>query len=222
MKFNYYELLDLKSTASMDEIRSAYRKMSKHYHPDLNKAPNASTMFRLISEAHDTLSDPSKRRLYDAELSNKTHAGPTDHGTYSNNTTSQTHEKKNPKTETNSTTSKKNNLNLITRKVLIFLRSLLLMLVVFILSLFYRALELLFDLAGGLTKFVGGIFVFFSILSLVLGYFNPEDMSIKNTIICFVMFLSLGGFLIYLSDEGYDSFLYRYKDLIEWIAKYSF
>lgn len=52
---DYYEILGLKKGASQDEIKAAYRKLSKKYHPDVNDAANASVIFRLINDAYNAL-----------------------------------------------------------------------------------------------------------------------------------------------------------------------
>ena len=64
---DYYKFLDVSSTASQDEIRSAYRKMAFKYHPDKNKDPWAETIFKQINQAYEVLGDPNKRTAYDAE-----------------------------------------------------------------------------------------------------------------------------------------------------------
>lgn len=63
---DYYEILNVSKDASLDEIKAAYRKLAKKYHPDLN--PNdkeAEQKFKEINEAYEVLSDPEKRRRYD-------------------------------------------------------------------------------------------------------------------------------------------------------------
>jgi len=60
---NYYEILGVSKDASQDEIKKAYRKKSKQYHPDVN--PDGAEMFKQISEAYGILSDPKKRQNYD-------------------------------------------------------------------------------------------------------------------------------------------------------------
>lgn len=62
---NYYSILGLEKTASDAEIKSAYRKLAKKYHPDLNKDEDAEAKFKEISEAYSVLSDPAKRENYD-------------------------------------------------------------------------------------------------------------------------------------------------------------
>ncbi|WP_146551272.1 molecular chaperone DnaJ [Rummeliibacillus sp. SL167] len=64
-KRDYYEVLGLEKTASKDEIKKAYRKLSKKYHPDLNKEPGAEEKFKEIAEAYEVLSDDQKRARYD-------------------------------------------------------------------------------------------------------------------------------------------------------------
>jgi molecular chaperone DnaJ len=62
---DYYSVLGLDKTATADDIKSAYRKLAKEYHPDVNKSPEAEEKFKQISEAYDTLSDTKKRFEHD-------------------------------------------------------------------------------------------------------------------------------------------------------------
>ena len=64
---NYYDILGIKDSATQAEIKSAYRSLSKKYHPDVNDAGNANTYFRLLTEAYETLSNPGKRAAYDSQ-----------------------------------------------------------------------------------------------------------------------------------------------------------
>ncbi len=62
---DYYKTLGVARDASADEIKSAYRKLARQFHPDINKAPGAEARFKEIGEAHDVLKDPEKRAAYD-------------------------------------------------------------------------------------------------------------------------------------------------------------
>ena len=65
-KTDYYELLGLKKDASDDEVKKAYRKMAKMYHPDANQnSKEAEAKFKEISEAYEVLSDQQKKAAYD-------------------------------------------------------------------------------------------------------------------------------------------------------------
>ena len=63
MKKNYYDVLGVNKTASQDDIKKAYRNLSKKYHPDRNGGDDSK--FKEINEAYDTLGDETKRRQYD-------------------------------------------------------------------------------------------------------------------------------------------------------------
>lgn len=64
-KRDYYEVLELGKDASSDDIKKAYRKLARQYHPDVNKAADAEAQFKEVKEAYDVLSDDGKRATYD-------------------------------------------------------------------------------------------------------------------------------------------------------------
>ena len=67
---DYYEILGVKRDASEAEIKSAYRKLARKYHPDVNKTKEAESKFKDINEAYEVLSDKAKRQRYDSLGSN--------------------------------------------------------------------------------------------------------------------------------------------------------
>lgn len=72
---DYYKLLEIDKTASVEQVKKAYRKLARKYHPDVN--PNdeeAHRKFQQINEANEVLSDPEKRKKYDAYGENWQHA----------------------------------------------------------------------------------------------------------------------------------------------------
>lgn len=62
---DYYKIMGVERTASQDDIKQAYRKLARKFHPDVSKEPNAEARFKEVGEAYDVLKDPEKRAAYD-------------------------------------------------------------------------------------------------------------------------------------------------------------
>ncbi|MBS1492781.1 MAG: DnaJ domain-containing protein [Bacteroidetes bacterium] len=65
---NYYQILEIPQTASVTEIKAAFRRLSFKYHPDLNNDTDAEENFKRVNEANQILTDPLLRKVYDERL----------------------------------------------------------------------------------------------------------------------------------------------------------
>ncbi len=62
---DYYEVLGVTRGSDADEVKRAYRKLARKYHPDVSKEKNAENKFKEVQEAYEVLRDPEKRAAYD-------------------------------------------------------------------------------------------------------------------------------------------------------------
>ena len=67
---DYYDIMGVKRDATQVEIKRAYKKLARKYHPDVNKEANAEAQFKELGEAYEVLKDPEKRAAYDQFGSN--------------------------------------------------------------------------------------------------------------------------------------------------------
>jgi hypothetical protein len=68
MQYDYYKVLEIPRSASLEDIKKAYRLKAKLVHPDVNNSPKANEVFQVVSEAYDVLTDETKRYLHDVKL----------------------------------------------------------------------------------------------------------------------------------------------------------
>jgi curved DNA-binding protein CbpA len=108
MDFNPYKVLAVDPSADPDVIAAAYRTLSKKFHPDVNKAPEAEARMRELNRAYDMLKDPAQRRQVDADLARSAGSGSTSYRPSSAGRTSQAGYSSytpRPRTSTGSTSS---------------------------------------------------------------------------------------------------------------------
>ncbi len=68
MHYDYYKILEIQRSASLDDIKKAYRLKAKLVHPDVNNSPKANEVFAVVNEAYEILTDERKRYIHDIKL----------------------------------------------------------------------------------------------------------------------------------------------------------
>ena len=81
---DYYKVLGVERSASQDELKKAFRRLSRQYHPDVNQNAGAEERFKELNEAYEVLKDPNKRKQYDMFGANYRHGQQFDPSAYSN------------------------------------------------------------------------------------------------------------------------------------------
>jgi len=76
---DYYKILEIAPNADEKEIRAAYRRLAKQYHPDAGEGSSAEA-FRAVQEAYDVLGDPARKQAYDRDLSSESWERPDSNG----------------------------------------------------------------------------------------------------------------------------------------------
>lgn len=120
---NYYEILEISVNSTTAEIKTAYRKLARKYHPDINKSPEAIEKFKQITSAYETLSNPIEREKYNilkgifetpkTKTSSKQAQNEYQNATKQNSNKTYQEEKNQTKTQTKNQKPKKQSFNLI-------------------------------------------------------------------------------------------------------------
>lgn len=194
MNIDYYEILGLQKTAGREEIKQAYRTLSKKYHPDVNDANNASAMFRLVGEAYQTLYNDDKRKEYDNPHKSSAYTTPSNPGNYAaytNYDREKNPEKKKYKSKQSAHkhTRKYNRARNIGASAL----SVTLKIVLFPIFVLVAFLEKVFILLGALASAIGWIVFVVGIAMVLISFFMnasfyPEILS--GLLIAFIGFVS--------------------------------
>lgn len=170
---DFYELLGIKKTASKEEIKQAYRKMVKKYHPDINKSNDASQIIISLNEAKEILLDDVKRKEYDAMLDDIIHSkqfSKEPEETY----TARTQEYKETYSESYLTKWEflfdyfKNGLDHFLLKIFKFILVSIYSLVFFAIKIIVIVTMVLINVLGNLVDYLAGLIMFVGILALFI------------------------------------------------------
>ena len=188
---DYYAILQIPFGATEEEIKAAFRKLAKKYHPDVNKSKEAARKFIEIKEAYDTLIDPQRRYWYDREYERNFHTQAK--RVYS---ASEMHSKK---SSTEESTSNRFHLSSFIAAILLFITA------IFHMSIdYYVFLRILVSLSGLWMLLQDIVYhkkprIFFDIFIIIL--FNPIKPLYLGRGLWFVFDLIVGTYLLIRSFE---------------------
>ncbi|QNO15935.1 J domain-containing protein [Alkalicella caledoniensis] len=197
MNNDFYRILGVNESATKDEIKSAYRNLSKNYHPDVNPSSNAAFVFSLIKEAYDNLYDDKRRLTYDIGRR-------TTHNTYATwkkeTSDQQSYSSGDPIT-------KRISLNKIGK----ILFANVIKLICLPILLFLVLMDNLFMLLCAITEYIGGALILISIIITATTLYNGDFKDLWMPL----LILTIGGvstklafFLSTLISDLRDKFIY--------------
>lgn len=211
-KIDYYELLGVKRDATSEEIKKAYRKQAKKWHPDINKDKDAPNISKKLNEAKEILLDESKRQKYDAYLqeTEKTKYNPKYKETKEYSETKETNNHETSSSYTEETYTKWQYFNSYLKYYNASkLRKLLATILVLIETIFCGTLQLLNyiliiimvyagELVSYFIRFITGLYILATILMFITNDKNAPNTIPKWLITFFLIFL---GSIISLMPE---------------------
>ena len=185
MNIDYYDILGLDKTATKDDVKNAYRALSKKYHPDVNTAGNAAVFFHMVDEAYQTLYNDDSRQSYDHSYQSYDHS-------YQPSTPQHTHADAHPDSSTKDGNDVWANIRPLRRKTTLgsILRVLarIALFPIYVLLAFFSKV---FFLLGGLVTVIAWIGFSACVIACVISLFLKAEWTQVGAI-------ALGAFLSYI------------------------